>query len=54
MVSALDQLYQQVIMDHAAEKHGSSPVTPSDTSSYQVNPTCGEWGHFLPLSLIHI
>ena len=22
MVSALDQLYQQVIMDHAAEKHG--------------------------------
>ena len=42
MVSALDQLYQQVIMDHAAEKHGSSPVTPSDTSSYQVNPTCGD------------
>ena len=42
MVSALDQLYQQVIMDHAAEKHGSSPVTPSDTSSSQVNPTCGD------------
>ena len=28
MVSARDQLYQQVIMDHAAEKQGSSPVTP--------------------------
>ena len=42
MVSALDQLYQQVIMDHAAEKHGSAQVEPSDTSSHQVNPTCGD------------
>ena len=42
MVSAIDQLYQQVIMDHAAEKHGSAQVEASDTSSYQVNPTCGD------------
>ena len=42
MVSALDQLYQQVIMDHAAEKHGSGQVEPSDISSHQVNPTCGD------------
>ena len=42
MVSAIDQLYQQVIMDHAAEKHGSGQVEPSDTSSHQVNPTCGD------------
>lgn len=43
----LEQLYQQVILDHAKERHGQ--VSPLDArsgdgvaSSHQVNPTCGD------------
>ncbi|RFA19034.1 Fe-S cluster assembly sulfur transfer protein SufU [Subtercola boreus] len=40
----LQGLYQQVILDHAREKHGfglGNGQAP-DTASHQVNPTCGD------------
>lgn len=42
-MSSLEQLYQQVILDHSRERHGSGEV-PADipASSHQVNPTCGD------------
>ena len=41
-MGSLEQLYQQVILDHAREKHGEGDPTASDASSHQVNPTCGD------------
>jgi nitrogen fixation NifU-like protein len=46
MASALEQLYQQVILDHAREKHGAglrdgTPGT-STAESHQYNPLCGD------------
>lgn len=42
-MSSLEQLYQQVILDHSRERHGSGAL-PDDVpaSSHQVNPTCGD------------
>ena len=56
MASQLDQLYQQVILDHYREKHGHGLRGPQQTSdraavadgplvwaeSRQVNPLCGD------------
>lgn len=43
MASGLDQLYQQVILDHARERHGEAPaLAHAQASSHQVNPTCGD------------
>lgn len=45
-MSSLEQLYQQVILDHARERHGhglrgaSEPLRTAD--SYQFNPLCGD------------
>ncbi len=54
-LSDLQQLYQQIILDHAKARHGASvePLIPLGDSitvrdglriaeSYQVNPTCGD------------
>lgn len=44
-MSALEQMYQQVIMDHAKEVHGRGlePAEGSDVGeSFQVNPMCGD------------
>ncbi|MCD4550363.1 MULTISPECIES: Fe-S cluster assembly sulfur transfer protein SufU [unclassified Schaalia] len=41
-MSSLDQLYQQVILDHSKERHGSGPVGSYAVQSHQVNPTCGD------------
>jgi nitrogen fixation NifU-like protein len=44
-VSALEQMYQQVIMDHAKEAHGRGlePATGANVGeSFQVNTTCGD------------
>lgn len=44
-MSALEQMYQQVIMDHAREAHGRGLVTidlPLVGESHQVNTTCGD------------
>ena len=39
---SLEQLYQQVILDHAKARHGLGTVEGVDASSHQVNPTCGD------------
>ena len=41
-MNALDQLYQQVILDHSHERHGQGALTDPDATSHQVNPTCGD------------
>jgi len=43
-MSALDQLYQQVILDHARERHGHGLREPTGAwaTSRQVNPLCGD------------
>ena len=38
----LDQLYQQVILDHSRERHGCGHMEDPDATSHQVNPTCGD------------
>ena len=38
----LDQLYQQVILDHSKERHGEGALSAADAESHQVNPTCGD------------
>lgn len=38
----LDQLYQQVILDHSRERHGYGALESPDAESHQVNPTCGD------------
>jgi len=44
-VSALEQMYQQVIMDHAKQAHGRG-LEPAEGAhvgeSFQVNTTCGD------------
>lgn len=42
MSDAMTQLYQQVILDHARERHGYGLREPADAESFQVNPTCGD------------
>ncbi|GEA83014.1 MAG: SUF system NifU family Fe-S cluster assembly protein [Cellulomonas sp.] len=46
MSSSMEQLYQQVILDHAKYPHGrglGDAVTGAHTAqSHQVNPTCGD------------
>ncbi|MFC7406930.1 Fe-S cluster assembly sulfur transfer protein SufU [Georgenia alba] len=42
MAEAIEQLYQQVILDHSRERHGVGEIDPFDGESFQVNPTCGD------------
>ncbi|GAA4725718.1 SUF system NifU family Fe-S cluster assembly protein [Isoptericola chiayiensis] len=45
-MSSLEQMYQQVILDHAKHPHGRGLVDPVvghlAAESHQVNPTCGD------------
>ena len=41
-MNELDQLYQQVILDHSRERHGEGALKDPDGRSHQVNPTCGD------------
>lgn len=46
-MSGLEQLYQQVILDHSKQRIGDSELAGRSTgepvgSSHQVNPTCGD------------
>lgn len=41
-MSDLQQLYQQVILDHSRERHGAGQVGEQKFTSHQVNPTCGD------------
>jgi len=38
----MDQLYQQLIMDHARALHGRGLASEFQGESFQVNPTCGD------------
>lgn len=46
MSGALEQLYQQIILDHSKLRHGEGLLPPPDGSvageSHQYNPTCGD------------
>ncbi len=45
---SLDQLYQQIILDHSKARHGSglagvnAPAGASTGQSHQLNPVCGD------------
>ena len=41
-MSSLEQLYQQVILDHSRARHGSGVLDGLAASSHQVTPTCGD------------
>ena len=38
----MEQLYQQLIIDHAKDPHGKGLAADYDAESFQVNPTCGD------------
>ncbi len=42
MSSELEQLYQEVILDHSRRPHGRGLTGGTEASSHQINPTCGD------------
>ncbi len=42
MSTAMEQLYQQLILDHAKNPHGKELADGEASESHQVNPTCGD------------
>lgn len=38
----LEQMYQEIILDHYRNPHGSGLKEPYDAESFQINPTCGD------------
>ena len=38
----LDALYQEIILDHYKQKHGSGLRDPFESEVHHVNPTCGD------------
>ncbi|MDN5861598.1 MAG: SUF system NifU family Fe-S cluster assembly protein [Pseudonocardia sp.] len=38
----LEQMYQEIILDHYRSPHGAGLQETFDAESYQVNPTCGD------------
>ncbi|MDN5930031.1 MAG: SUF system NifU family Fe-S cluster assembly protein [Pseudonocardia sp.] len=38
----LEQMYQEIILDHYRTPHGAGLREPFDTESFQINPTCGD------------
>ncbi|MDR1800003.1 MAG: SUF system NifU family Fe-S cluster assembly protein [Bifidobacteriaceae bacterium] len=38
----MEQLYQQLILDHSRRPHGKGLLEAFDGESFQVNPTCGD------------
>jgi nitrogen fixation NifU-like protein len=42
MSSPMEQLYQQLILDHAKSPHGRGLAEGFDAESFQVNPNCGD------------
>lgn len=41
-MNPLDQLYQDLILQHSKERHGSGSLSGTSYNSHQVNPTCGD------------
>jgi nitrogen fixation protein NifU and related proteins len=42
MADMLAGLYQQVILDHAKERHGNGPLPGADAEHWEKNPSCGD------------
>jgi len=42
MSSELEQLYQEVILDHSRRPHGRGLEGGTPATSHQINPTCGD------------
>ncbi|TAM71043.1 MAG: SUF system NifU family Fe-S cluster assembly protein [Microbacteriaceae bacterium] len=40
--TGLTALYQQVILDHARERHGAGLQDEAAATAHQINPTCGD------------
>ena len=38
----LEQMYQEIILDHYRNPHRQGLREPFDAESYQINPTCGD------------
>jgi nitrogen fixation NifU-like protein len=38
----LNQMYQEIILDHYRNPHGAGLREPFDAESFQINPTCGD------------
>jgi nitrogen fixation NifU-like protein len=38
----LEQMYQEIILDHYRSPHGAGLRDPFDAESTQINPTCGD------------
>jgi nitrogen fixation NifU-like protein len=38
----IDQLYQEIILDHYKHPHGKGLREPFDAEAHHVNPTCGD------------
>lgn len=38
----MDQLYQEIILDHSRSPHHAGLREPFDAQAHQVNPTCGD------------
>lgn len=41
-MNELDQMYQQIILDHAKLRQGEGSLENPHGESFQVNPTCGD------------
>jgi nitrogen fixation NifU-like protein len=41
-MAGLEGLYQQIILDHSKERHGSGPLEGADAEHHEYNPTCGD------------
>ena len=41
-MSALEGLYQQIILDHSKERHGDHLLEAADGEHHEYNPTCGD------------
>ncbi|UFU04312.1 SUF system NifU family Fe-S cluster assembly protein [Ruania suaedae] len=41
-MTSMEQLYQQVILDHSRERHGAGSAPGAAAESFQVNPMCGD------------
>jgi nitrogen fixation NifU-like protein len=42
VTGSLEQLYQQLILDHSKQRHGCGLSEHFDGESFQINPTCGD------------
>ena len=42
MSSSMEQMYQQLILEHAKKPHGKGLREGQAAESFQVNPTCGD------------